>query len=217
MTYGLDSGLNLGTYFGNGYTGYSGSGSVYSPNGAKVASSSVINRISRDLANGYNQEIEIIQMYLNKGDVNKAAKAYNELLNDAKASTSDYGYSLTDKQIESTLNEAFRNATGSSFVTSVEEETHSPFTTGLIEGIPIVGLFAQGKSYDEAIAKAKGKYTSIGDKMKEWAGAALTNAGSYAAIGAAMGAPAAGVGAVPGAMIGGTIGLVVGTLKCLFK
>ena len=203
--------LNTGSYYGGGYTS-SASGS-YAGNGYRVASSSNINRVSRDIAQGYSQSIEVIDLYLQQGNVNQALALYDSLFDEVKQTANGYGYELTDGQIASILNNAYARETGNSFVASVNEECHSPFVTGLIEGIPIIGCFTNGNSDAEAVSKATGTQTRTIDKAGEVAGAILTNAGAYAAIGTAIGGWAFGAGTI----IGGIIGAGVGIAKCLIK
>ena len=195
--------LNTGSYYGSGYSNYSSYGN-------RVASSTNINRVSRDVAQGYSQDMEVIQAYIQRGDVNQALALYDSLFDEVKQTAQGYGYSLTDGQISSILNKAYQNTTGSSFVNTIDDECHSPFVTGLIEGIPIVGLFSNGNSDAEALAKATGTKVRDVDKFAEGFGAILTNAASYAAIGAV-------IGNVPGAAVGAVIGTGVAIFKCLTK
>ena len=203
----------VNTYFGDRYSSSGSSGSYGYSGTNHVASSANLNRVSRDIAQGYNQNMQIIDLYMQQGNVNQALKMYDSLFDSVKGTAEGYGYNLSDGQITSILNQAYANATGNSFVASVDKETHSPFLTGLLEGIPIVGLFVNGKSNAEALSKVAGTKTRFADKLAEWAG---TLAAPIAA-GAAIGACCAGVGAVPGALIGGAYGIVSGTLKCLIK
>ena len=202
--------LNTGSYYGSGYSGgFSGN---------RVASSTNINRVARDITSGYSSDIEIINNYFKQGKINKALNLYDSLIDDVQTTTGNYGYSLTDSQVSSILNDAYANATGTTLLETTEKTTSSPFVTGLIEGIPIYGLFANGKSNAEVTAKLAGQNTDIKDKIVEGIGAALSNGASYAAAGATIaGIMTGGTLAPVGAAIGGGIGIAVGIIKTIFK
>ena len=206
LGYGLT--LNTGTYFGGGYTGATQRTGASAYNN-RVASSTNLNRISRDLAQGYMQNMSIIDLYLKQGNINQALASYDSLLENVKQTANAYGYQLTDAQISSALDEAYQKATGNSFTYTIADNTKSPFLTGLIEGIPVVGLFANGNSNAEALAKLDGTEVREVDKISEGIGAVLSNAGAYAAIGALGGGVGIAIGAVAGA--------VVGLIKCAVK
>ncbi|MBR2069171.1 MAG: hypothetical protein IJ877_05350 [Candidatus Gastranaerophilales bacterium] len=207
----FDFGLNTGSYYGSGYSGYTG----YSSYNNRVASSTNLNRVSRDIAQGYNQNMQVIDLYLKQGNINQAMAAYDSLFDNVKTTANGYGYELTDGQISSILNQAYQNATGNSFVNAVNEETHSPFVTGLIEGVPVVGwLFGQSHSNAEALAKTTGTKASTRDKLAEYAGAAIPGA---AALGIAV-AKGAKIGLltghpVVGALVGAAVGIVAAVIK----
>lgn len=199
--------LNTGSYVGTGRTyGYQGNGCGSS----HVASSTKLNRISRDIATGYIADMEAIEAYLASGKTDKAIALYNELLLEVGATADEYGYELSDGQKASILTSAYQRATGETFATAVQSNTHGAFVTGLIEGIPLIGLFAEGTSAEEAMAKASGTKTELKDKVLEGAGAAVSNGAIGAGIGFAVGGPV-------GAAIGGGIGATVGILKSIFK
>ena len=201
--------LNAGSYYGSGYGSYSGK---------RVASSTNIGRVAKDIASGYSSDFEIINTYFKQGKTDKALALYDSLFDDVQSSTTNYGYTLTDSQVESILNSAYQNATGSTLLTTVDKTTSSAFATGLAEGIPLIGLFVNGTSRAEATAKLAGQSTDLKDKFVEGLGAVISNAGTYAAAGAAIcGLPSGGIGAVPGAIIGGLAGAAVGILKTIFK
>ncbi len=209
LGYGLS--LNTGTYFGGGYSNTNtGATSAYNN---RVASSTNLNRVSRDIAQGYNQDMQIIALYMQQGNVQQALTLYDSLFDSIKDTADGYGYELSDGQITSILNQAYANATGSSFVSSINKETHSPFITGLIEGIPVVGWFLNGSSDAEAISKVAGTKTRFIDKAAEVAGGLVTGIAGGAAAGAAIGAIGGPIGAVGGAVVGG----VASVLKCIFK
>ena len=202
-----DLSVNTGTYYGNGYTNSYSRNSLYSN---KVPSAAAINRVSRDIAQGYSQNLEIIDLYLQQGKINKALAMYESLVEEVKISAGDYGYDFTDSQIATIADKAFGNVTGVSLSNSINNESHSPFVTGLAEGLPIIGLFVNGNSNAEAIDKISGRKTDFIDKAAETAGAILTNAASYAAIGGVF---SGGALAIPGAILGAAVGIG----KCLFK
>ena len=60
--------LNTGSYFGSGYS----SVGTYGTSGNRVASSTNLQRVSRDIAQGYNSDLEVINLYLQQGDTDKA-------------------------------------------------------------------------------------------------------------------------------------------------
>ena len=201
MTLGL--GINTGSYYGSGRTSTAGG---YNN---RAASSTNISRISRDLASGYSQKIKVIERYLEKGETDQALKMYDELLDSARETASDYGYSLTDDQVASALDNAFQKQTGVDLETTLEEHTSNPFVTGLKAGIPIVGWFTNGTSEAEAYAKITGTEVSAKDRFAEGAGAVVSGAACGAAIGTAI--------PVIGTAIGAVVGAGLGLLKSIVK
>jgi hypothetical protein len=196
--------LNTGTYWGNGVTkavaGYNGG------YGNRNASGVQLNRISRDIATGYSSDLSIVSAYLQKGETDKAIDLYQDIVMDAKTTALNYGYSLTDSQIESILNNAYGNLTGVSMNQDVSDNTSGSFMTGIKQGIPILGLFVNGTSSDEALAEMSGGKTSVKDKVVEYGGAMATGA----AIGTAIG------GFPIGTAVGAGVGAVQTFLKDLF-
>ena len=201
--------LNTGSYFGSGYSSVGG----YSATGNRVASSMNLQRVSRDIAQGYNSDLEVINLYLQQGDTSKALALYESLMDDVKESTDGYGYQLSDGQITSILNQAYANATGQSFTASAVEGAHSPFVTGLLEGIPIIGLLNRGSSDAETLSKVTGTETRFVDKVAEYAGSAIPGAAVGAAVCTMV--PIPGVGTVLGGVIGGAVGVGQAILKDL--
>ena len=193
--------LNTGTYWGDGTTkavaGYNGGC------GNRNASSTQLNRISRDIATGYSSDLSIVSAYLQKGETDKAIDLYQDIIMDAKATAMDYGYSLTDSQIESILNNAYGNLTGVSMNQDVSDNTSGSFMTGLKQGIPLLGLLSNGTSSDEALAEMSGGKASVKDKVVEYGGAMA----SGAAIGTAIG----------GFPVGTAVGAGLGALQTLVK
>ena len=208
--------INTGSYFGQGIVcGSSAAGSAGYTN--RVVTSSHINSMSRNTAAGYEQQMEIIEKYLKAGEVDKAIKKYESLMEEAQESNSYGNYTINESQAASILNKAYANVTGSSFMDDLDKKTASPFWSGLVQGIPLVGIFCNDTTKAEAFAKLDGDSVSFKDKIKEYAGAAASGAATGAAIGAVSGfglasAPFAGVGAV----VGGLIGIGQAILKDLF-
>ncbi|MBQ7287139.1 MAG: hypothetical protein IJW73_05200 [Candidatus Gastranaerophilales bacterium] len=208
--------INTGSYYGQGLV--SGSASFGSATGSRrIITSSNINSMSRNTAAGYEQQMEIIEKYLKSGEVDKAIKKYESLMEDAQESNSYGNYTINESQAASILNKAYANVTGSSFMDDLDKKTASPFWSGLVQGIPLVGLFCNDTTKAEAFAKLDGDKVSFKDKFKEYLGAAASGAATGAAFGAVSGfglasAPFAGVGAV----IGGIIGFGQAVCKDLF-
>lgn len=200
--------LNTGSYWGNGTTSVGSTGRY----GSRVASSTQINRISRDITSGYSNDLSIVNKYLEKGETDKAIDLYQDIISDAKTTALNYGYSLTDSQIESILNNAYSGVTGTSMTSAVTENTSSSFMTGFKEGLPLVGLLFNGTSEDEALAEMSGESVSVKDKVKEYGGAIASGAACGAAIGSFV--PVLGTGI--GAAIGGAVGATQTLLKDLF-
>jgi len=211
MTYGL--GLNLGTFYGNGVASISGTGysGIYSN---RVASNIVNQRITRDMASGYSQGFETLRSYLEEGDIDEALKEYKDLVEEVKESAQNYGYSLSDGQIASIVSGACQGTIGKSFTTAISENSSCPFVTGLKEGIPIFGLFANSHSQKEALAEANGKKTKAVHKVVEGLGAAVSGAVTGATAGAIAGC---GVSSIPFAIAGAVIGGGVGIFNAIVK
>ena len=199
--------LNTGSYFGSGYS----SVGTYGTSGNRVASSTNLQRVSRDIAQGYNSDLEVINLYLQQGDTDKALALYESLIDDVKLTADDYGYVLSDGQISSILNQSYANTTGQSFTSSAVDSAHSPFVTGLMEGIPIIGLMARGNSDAETLSKVTGTETRVVDKISEYAGSIASSAAVGAAIGTFVPIPVISTGV--GAIIGGAVGLGQAVLK----
>lgn len=196
----VDSSLNLGTYNG----GYTSVGSANANSRTRNASSVNISRVSKDLSAGYSQNIDIIQKYLQNGDIAQAMQVYEQMSEEAKVTAQNYGYTLTDSQVSSMVDNAFGNRTGASFVQAATQDAKSPFVAGLLQGLPIVGLFSQSYSNAEALAKVTGNQTRSVDKVTEYAGSILS--------GAAAGFVATGFNPI-GAVVGGVVGLFQNKIK----
>ncbi len=196
MTFYGGMSLNTGNYYGGGYTtgGYS--------YGNRVASSTNLNRVSRDITSGYSSDLEIINSYFKQGKTDKALRLYESLFDDVKTTAKNYGYSLSDAQVQTILNNAYSASTGSTLLTTVEDTTLSPFWTGVKEGIPIFGWFANSTSNIEARDQIAGEQTDFKDKFAEAAGSVISNACTLGAIGLFGGPVVAGIAAAAGAVVG---------------
>ena len=210
--------INTGTFYGQGLVSGTGSvGAFGSATGGRVVSSANINTMSRNTAAGYEQQMQIIEKYLKNGEVDKAIKKYESLLDDAQESNSYSNYTINESQAASILNKAYAQATGSSFMDDLDKKTASPVLSGLAQGIPVVGLlFANDTTKAEAFAKLDGDKVSFKDKAKEYLGAATSGAAAGAAIGTATGAWTLGAATVVGAGIGAIVGVGQAILKDLF-
>lgn len=196
--------LNTGTYFGNGSTNSYG---YRTGSAGRVASSTKLNRIAKDVSAGYASQIGAIEGYLAAGKTDKAIDLYNKLLLEIAVTADGYGYELTDGQKESILTTAFKYTTDETFEGNIQSSTSSAFVTGLKEGLPVVGLFVESTSSEEALAKDAGIEPDLKDKVKEAAGALASGAASGAAIGTALGGWSFGIGTAIGAIVGGGIGI----------
>lgn len=205
---GVDSTLNLGSYNG-GTTSVSSSGSSVTRNASNVN----LTRVSRDLAAGYSQNIAIIEQYINGGDISKAMEIYNNMYDEAQVTANNYGYSLTDSQIASIIDSAYSQQTGETFTSSVSTAGKGSFATGVLEGIPLVGLLANSYSNAEALSEVSGTETKWTEKFKEAAGAFTSGAATGAAIGSLPFFGGPGLGTAIGAVVGGVVGFGQSLLK----
>ena len=145
-----------------------------------------------------------MNIYIKKGEIDKALKLYDEVLEDARETASAYGYELSDGQISSSLTSSYQNITGLSLKDSINKNTSGSFVQGLKEGVPIIGwFFAKDTTQDEALAKLSGNTTSFKDKAKEVIGGTISGAATGAAVGLLPFGP---LGVVSGAIIGGVSG-----------
>lgn len=205
--------LNTGSYFGSGYS----SVGTYGSGSNRVASSVNYQRISRDVAQGYNSDIEVINLYLQRGDTDKALALYNSLITDIKSNVENYGYAIEEEQIPSILNQAYANATGQSFTNSAVEDAHSPFVTGFLEGIPVIGLFNKGNSDAEVLAKVNDDNTRFVDKVAEYAGSLVPGAAVGAAAVAVPALIASAPVSIPAVLLAAGVGAAIGAGQTLIK
>ena len=199
--------INTGSYYGQGLVSGGSVSFGSAASGKRVVTSSNVNSMSRNTAACYEQQMQLIEKYLKSGETDKAIKKYESLLDDAKESNSYGNYVINDSQAASILNKAYEQATGNSFLDDLDKKTASPFWSGLVQGIPVIGLFCNDTTKAEAFAKLDGDQVSFKDKFKEYLGAAASGAATGAAVGAVSGfglasAPFAGVGAIGGAIVG---------------
>lgn len=197
----VSSTLNTGSY-NDGVTTVTGGTSSRVRN----ASSTNLTRVSRDLAAGYSQQMQLVQQYLANGDISQAMALYEQMSEDAKITAQNYGYSLTDSQISSAIDSAYSNQTGETFTGAVANSGKSSFAAGILQGIPLVGLFANSYSSAEALSEVSGTETSWKEKAKEYGGSILS--------GAAAGFALSGFNPV-GAVVGGVVGLGQNLIKSI--
>ncbi len=197
----VTSTLNTGSY-NDGVTTVSGGSSSRVRN----ASSTNLNRVSRDLSAGYSQQMQLVQQYLANGDISQAMAIYEQMAADAKTTAQNYGYKLTDSQISSIIDSAYGKQTGETFTGAVSSSGKGSFLTGLLQGIPLVGLFANSYSNAEALAEVSGNEANWKEKAKEYGGSILS--------GAAAGFLLSGCNPL-GAIAGGVAGLGQNLLKGL--
>ena len=185
-------------YFGDRYSSsaYSGGYSSYgNTKNTRVASSANLNRVSKDLSEGYGSDIDVMSDNFNEGNTTQALKLYQELFENAKDTAMDYGYELTDSQIRSSIDKAFQNRTGMKLTDEISAHGTSSFITGLLEGIPILGWFgANANSKAEARATVQGRQVGGLETAKEVAGATVSTSAGILGLGLAAGSiPASGV------------------------
>ena len=191
--------LNIGAgyYYGDGTYGSSTSTGSYRND---TVSLSDIRRMSKNTAAGYSQQFEMIQAYMENGQVDKALKKYDSIFEEVKASNTAGGEILNDSQTASIMSNAYAYATGSSLMTQVSDKTSSPIWSGLVQGLPIIGMFCEDMTTAEAMAKMEGEKPTFGEKLQEYAGAAASGAAAGAALGLVTFGPI--VGAIGGAIWG---------------
>ena len=191
---------------GSGYSSITGS-NVYAYSGNKVASSGNLKRVSSDLSSGYSQDIEDISNCFEEGNTAEALRLYKELFENAKHTVEEYDYDLTDAQIRSRINDAYKSATGLSLSDEISANTNSSFWTGFLENLtPLGWILNDGISSADGRAAIRGKsLPGLKDVVSEVAGATVSGALSVAALGAlttitAGGTAIAGIGVVGGAV-----------------
>ena len=211
MSYGLC--VPTGTYFGDGYTSL-GSGSSYSGSGYnKVVTSANINSMSRNTGAGYDFAMTEVGKYIKNGEIEKALSKYQELFDEIKASNSYGNKTIDNYQVQTIMSNAFISATGCDITDAVDSKTAKPIVSGLLQGIPIIGLFVEDTTRAEAYAALDNENVSFKDKAKEYGGAMASGAAAGAAIGTALGSWSFGIGTAVGAAIGAGVGALQTFLK----
>lgn len=219
--YYSDTGLNTGSYYGNG--GVTGStGSSYYGSKQKQASVSSLNNLSKINASSYASTYNQISMYLQDGETEKALELWEQLKDDVAtsyASTNNNWY-MDDGTIETQLENGFYATTGTTFESGLESEFTNSLKKSLFAGLGT--LFSDDCSKEEYLAAKTGSDLTTKAKAKGILGAFCGGAASGAATGAGIGAcvgtlpaPVFGtsVGAFAGAIIGGIAGGVVGVFE----
>ena len=206
--------LNLGSYYGGGMTTSTGSGyGGYN----QIITSARVNSMSRNTGAGYGQQMEIIEKYIKAGEIDKALNKYQSLFDEIKSSNTYGNVTINDSQVATIMANAYATATGTDLTDALDKKTASPFMSGLLQGIPLVGLFCEDTTEAEAYAKLDNDKTSAKDKVKEYFGAAASGAAAGAGIGAVLGMGAVSWLSAPvGAAIGAGIGVVQTFLKDIF-
>ncbi len=207
MSYGLC--VSTGSYLGGGVSG-SGYGNGYN----KTVTSANIRTMSRNTGAGYEQQMHIIEKYIKQGDIDKALVKYNNLFDEIKASNSYGNKVIDDYQVASIMANAYESATGVELADALDKKTTSPLLSGILQGIPLIGLFCEDTTSAEAYAKLDNEKTSFKDKGLEYGGAMASGAAVGAAIGGFCGA---GVFSWATAGIGAAIGAGVGALQTFLK
>ncbi len=184
-----------GLYLGQNYGGYSGIGTGGSIFGSGYGGSSrVTSKVASYLRTEYSDTIEKAKRYLAQGDFDKAMDKIESLRDHASEFAVQCGQSADDEQISTILNKA-----GANFNSYVDENSRDSFMTGVLNGIPIVGLFFDTYSKQEIQAKLGNEDVRLVDNMKESSGKIISGAATGAIAGFAVGGP---LTALAGAGIG---------------
>lgn len=202
-----DAGLNPGSYWG--FSGGTTTGNVANGTGyQRQVTSSNVRMMSTNTTAGYAQQMQIVDRYIQAGEIDKALEKYNELFDNIKTSNSYGNYQIDDYQVATIMANSYAGATGNDIISALDKKTTSPFISGIMQGIPVIGwFFAEDTTSAEAYAKLDNDKVSKMDKAKEYAGAIA----SGAAIGTAIGGWTFGIGT----LIGGAAGAVSVFLKDL--
>ena len=210
---GTFSGVYADTGYSSRYSDYSSSrgyGSSSARTNPTTATRSKINQTVKDIAQGYSSDLATVEYYLQTGDIDSAIALKESVYEDiSKTMSTEYNFNVTDKQVESILDQAYSSVNSQSTLQTIEENTDNSFVTGLKEGIPVIGwFFTNNNSKAEAVAKLTGTEVPPKEKAAEVLGATA----SGAAIGAAIGTAVPVVGTAVGAIVGGA----AGAIKTLF-
>lgn len=145
-----------------------------------VATSAKITRMAKDIASGYSSDMEIIEEYFRQGNVDSAMNLRESVVGEVSNTLKEYGYTLSDGQIQSILDEAYARQNGETVLQSVSNNTNSSFMTGVKQAIPIFGIFANSTSTAEATAELSGQPTNGKEAGKEGIGKYGTSIGLLA-------------------------------------
>ena len=200
----------MGSYYGGGVSATTGSGyGGYN----QLITSTRVNSMSRNTGAGYAQQMEIIEKYIKAGEIDKALNKYQGLFDEIKSSNTYGNVTINDSQVATIMSNAYAAATGTDLTDALDKKTASPFMSGLLQGIPLIGLFCEDTTEAEAYAKLDNDKVSVKDKAKEYLGAAASGAAAGAGIGCLSCIP---FGPVVGAAIGAGVGVVQTFLKDIF-
>lgn len=174
---------------------------------------------TQDSTDDFHQRIEIIKTFTEKGDKSSALREYNSVVKDAYNLLNQEEYKYSRDQVRNMISDLYAiiSDDGEDFTINITKNAKSPFVTGLIEGIPIVGLFCNGESDQEIASQSKGSELDTKYKVIETLGSVTSNMASAAAIGAGIGLIGGPAGAAVGAAVGAGVGLISGILKPIFK
>ncbi len=162
-------------------------------------------RVTQNFAATHSSDIRNVEKYLETGKIPEAMQIYQELLNEAQEQFGAYSYSEDGLSYDSIVDDAIamKSQSGLRFSDMMTENKHSSVVTGLLQGIPVVGLMFDSFSNAEALAKTTGIKVRATDQLLELFGGVA----SGAATGAAAGAFGLfGIGLIPGAIAGGIWG-----------
>ena len=208
--------INSGTYYGDGYS--SGYGSGYT----RQITSYDMQRTSKYAASNYDYDLSEFANYLKEGKTTQALEIYDETIEAMREYSNVNNRTFDESQVRSLFDSACEQAIGYDLSTAVAKYTDSSFTTGLKEGIPIIGwVFEDGTSNEEARAQIRGdESVSLKESAKELLGSATSSAITCAIPGIGFMIKGALTGSAvgpAGAIIGGVVGAVAGVVAFLAK
>lgn len=189
------NGLYLGSRYG--YSGSSYSGSSYNRTMTAPNLASLINR-------NYAADIQRYYTALEDNDIAKAMEILKELRQEANMIATDRNATVDDGTIETALARC-----GVSESTACEYANGS-FMTGLLNGIPLVGLLFNSYSKGEIQNAFEGRQTQAKYVIGESIGKTISGAATGAMIGTAI---APGIGTAIGAGIGVAVAFIQNKLK----
>lgn len=163
----------------------------------------ILDEIKDDIKEYLSQDIEIMHKYIQEKKSDSAMELRDEAIKSICKFASASGYVLDEKQASSLLNEAFKDLTESSLVELISENIQGSFITGLLEGIPLVGLMFNSTSKDEALSEISGikpKKINAGEILGAMSSGFVSGAGVGSFFGLGVGTI---VGGIFGAIAGG--------------